>query len=118
MPSLSAPRQVEELVRVTHTLPINIKLLQLQLQGCVSVSVNEGPGEIANVFLGENAKAKNYDPVQVKHLRSLFGRFLAACTEALKVNGDVIGPDQVRRGLNTEERWTPLLAHARYFIIV
>lgn len=81
---------------MTATQPINIKMLQLQLQGCVSVSVNEGPGEIANVFLGEAAKSKKYDPKQLKRLRNLFGRFMAACSEALKVNGDVIGPDQVR----------------------
>jgi hypothetical protein len=83
------------LQRIVTTRPVNIKLLQLQLQGSVSVSVNEGPGEIASIFLGDAAKDKNYDKKLLKKLRNLFNRFLQACDEALKINGDNIKADQV-----------------------
>ncbi len=44
--------KTKELTAVAETLPVNTKLLQLQLQGAVMAAVNEGPLEIARAFFG------------------------------------------------------------------
>lgn len=59
----------------------------------MSVSVNEGPGEIANVFLGANAE--KHDARLIKKLRHVFGRFLKTCKDALELNAALVEKDQV-----------------------
>jgi len=89
----SIQRKVHDLEALVKATPLNIKLMQLQLQGCVSVSVNEGPGEIANVFLKkglggptEAVAAQKKHEQQLKLLRRKFVIFLGVCKEALAIN--------------------------------
>ena len=51
----SVENKTRDLKNVVETKPFNAKMLQLQLQGAVMTSVNEGPAHIAKVFLGEIA---------------------------------------------------------------
>lgn len=102
----SIQRKVNDLSALVKATPLNIKLVQLQLQGCVSVSVNEGPGEIANVFLkkglggpsdkgaGAAAALKKHEQ-QLKNLRRKFVVFLGVCEEALMVNEQNISQSQM-----------------------
>eukprot|EP00053_Salpingoeca_punica_P019708 m.201446 g.201446 ORF g.201446 m.201446 type:complete len:1981 (-) comp17705_c0_seq2:210-6152(-) len=86
--------KTRDLQFITQLVPVNLKLLQLQLQGSVSVAVNEGPTEIANVFLAESAASK-FQPAQVKRLRQGFHKFLKACDDALSLNEENIENDQL-----------------------
>jgi hypothetical protein len=71
-------KKCNELSAVTTTFPVNIKLLQLVLQGTVSVSVNAGPMAIAKTFLGNELKI-NYDPQKQRKLRRLFKNLVSYC---------------------------------------
>lgn len=44
--------RTQDLRLLTEARPINLKLLQLKLDGAVLASVNEGPGAIAKAFFG------------------------------------------------------------------
>ncbi len=59
------------------------------------MSVNEGPTQIAAVFLGDTARDKGYDANHTKKMRQLFVKFLGACERALVVNKQHIAPNQV-----------------------
>eukprot|EP00048_Salpingoeca_helianthica_P003774 m.70487 g.70487 ORF g.70487 m.70487 type:complete len:1891 (-) comp12891_c1_seq1:30-5702(-) len=74
-----------KLTGVITARPLDIKMLQLRLQGSVFVAVNEGPLELANAFLNPAALSK-HDPKQIKALRQAFARFLKACKDALDLN--------------------------------
>eukprot|EP00051_Salpingoeca_urceolata_P015144 m.194842 g.194842 ORF g.194842 m.194842 type:complete len:2019 (+) comp18304_c1_seq1:82-6138(+) len=89
----SIENKVNDLRMILNSVPTNVKMLQLLLQGCVSVSVNEGPAEVANVFLGPSAK--QYPPKQIKLLRRAFGRFIKTCQDALELNAECIETNQV-----------------------
>lgn len=52
--------KVATLTASIRSIPVNVTLLQLQLQGSVNTTVNEGPAEIARVFLGPQAAGKGY----------------------------------------------------------
>ena len=82
----SIESKTRELTAVLNARPLNIKMLQLRLQGSVSVAVNEGPTELANAFLNPLQHKPTYDPKQLKGLRQSFGRFLKACSDALELN--------------------------------
>lgn len=57
------------------------------------MSVNEGPGEIASVFLDKRKDIE--DKTKVKLLRRKFNLFLAICQEALELNESKIEQDQL-----------------------
>ncbi|XP_063901739.1 dedicator of cytokinesis protein 7-like isoform X2 [Zophobas morio] len=78
-------KKCNELSAVTTTFPVNIKLLQLVLQGTVSVSVNAGPMAIAKTFLGNELKI-NYDPQKQRKLRRLFKNLVSYCQTAVQLN--------------------------------
>lgn len=82
----------------TRAKPVNLKLLQLQLQGSVSVSVNEGPTAIADAFLRQSSASTLFSPDPRGALRrklcAAFKRFLRACKDAIDVNAREIQGDR------------------------
>jgi hypothetical protein len=69
------------------------KILQMELQGCIGTTVNQGPIEIARVFLRDLFDGK----VPSKHenkLRLCFKELLKKCGDALKRNRQFIKKDQ------------------------
>jgi len=65
---------------------MDIKALQLILQGSVRLQVNDGPLEIANTFLTPE-KASKYSKEKIEKLREKFRDFLQCCYTALAENG-------------------------------
>lgn len=64
------------------------------LQGCIGTTVNQGPAEVANVFLS-NIRESNVHPSRFQHkLRLCFKDFTKKCLDALRKNKNLIGPDQ------------------------
>ncbi|KAK9408182.1 dedicator of cytokinesis protein 8 [Crotalus adamanteus] len=82
-----------ELAVATHQVPPDAKMLQMVLQGSVGATVNQGPLEVAQVFLAEIPD----DPKLYRHhnkLRLCFKEFIMRCGEALEKNRHLITPDQ------------------------
>lgn len=46
-------RKNRELESAVRQEPTDMKILQMVLQGCIGTQVNQGPLEVANVFLGK-----------------------------------------------------------------
>ena len=44
-------KKIQELEIATNQEPPDPKILQMVLQGCIGTTVNQGPMEVANVFL-------------------------------------------------------------------
>lgn len=44
-------KKIDELDAATNQEPPDPKILQMVLQGCIGTTVNQGPMEVANVFL-------------------------------------------------------------------
>ncbi|XP_060109207.1 dedicator of cytokinesis protein 6 [Heteronotia binoei] len=86
-------KKTQELSFATHQDPADAKMLQMVLQGCVGTTVNQGPLEVAQVFLAEIPD----DPKLYRHhnkLRLCFKDFAKRCEDALRKNKTLIGPDQ------------------------
>ncbi|XP_054688944.1 dedicator of cytokinesis protein 7 isoform X1 [Grus americana] len=86
-------KKTQELAFATHQDPADPKMLQMVLQGSVGTTVNQGPLEVAQVFLGEIPN----DPKLFRHhnkLRLCFKDFTKRCEDALRKNKSLIGPDQ------------------------
>ncbi|KAJ6657704.1 hypothetical protein lerEdw1_002205 [Lerista edwardsae] len=86
-------KKTQELAFATHQDPADAKMLQMVLQGCVGTTVNQGPLEVAQVFLAEIPD----DPKLYRHhnkLRLCFKDFTKRCEDALRKNKALIGPDQ------------------------
>ncbi|XP_067416642.1 dedicator of cytokinesis protein 6 isoform X2 [Emydura macquarii macquarii] len=86
-------KKTQELAFATHQDPADAKMLQMVLQGCVGTTVNQGPLEVAQVFLAEIPD----DPKLYRHhnkLRLCFRDFTKRCEDALRKNKALIGPDQ------------------------
>ncbi|XP_077186092.1 dedicator of cytokinesis protein 6 isoform X3 [Paroedura picta] len=86
-------KKTQELAFATHQDPADAKMLQMVLQGCVGTTVNQGPLEVAQVFLVEIPE----DPKLYRHhnkLRLCFKDFTKRCEDALRKNKTLIGPDQ------------------------
>ncbi|TSZ68955.1 Dedicator of cytokinesis protein 8 [Bagarius yarrelli] len=68
-------KKTQELAFATHQDPADSKMLQMVLQGCVGTTVNQGPLEVAQVFLSEIPE----DPKLFRHhnkLRLCFKDFM------------------------------------------
>lgn len=63
--------KVTELDDVVYAQAIDVKKLQLRLQGCVAVQVNAGPLAYANSFLDPKLSAK-FDSEKVEDLKDIF----------------------------------------------
>eukprot|EP00033_Pygsuia_biforma_P003084 GCRY01003391.1.p1 GENE.GCRY01003391.1~~GCRY01003391.1.p1 ORF type:complete len:1660 (+),score=148.71 GCRY01003391.1:130-5109(+) len=74
--------------------PVDLKQLQMNLQGSVRVQVNAGPLEICRVFLDSTVDTSKFHTKHVKRLKNAVRQFLKTCREALEVNGNSIGPEQ------------------------
>uniref|UniRef100_A0A7N4NQG1 Dedicator of cytokinesis 7 n=2 Tax=Sarcophilus harrisii TaxID=9305 RepID=A0A7N4NQG1_SARHA len=86
-------KKTQELAFATHQDPADPKMLQMVLQGSVGTTVNQGPLEVAQVFLSEIP----HDPKLFRHhnkLRLCFKDFTKRCEDALRKNKSLIGPDQ------------------------
>ncbi|KAL7062938.1 hypothetical protein AAHC03_0757 [Spirometra sp. Aus1] len=87
-----------QLTRALTVHPPDAKFLQMVLQGCVSTTVNQGPLEVARLFLGQSsprAGTDGQDTVRIKNsLRISLKEFLRKSEEAIDVNRRLIGPDQ------------------------
>ncbi|KAG8441371.1 hypothetical protein GDO86_006923 [Hymenochirus boettgeri] len=86
-------KKTQELAFATHQDPADAKMLQMVLQGCVGTTVNQGPLEVAQVFLSEIPKDPRLYRLHNK-LRLCFRDFTKRCEDALKKNKTLIGPDQ------------------------
>ncbi|KAI6183994.1 putative Dock-9 [Aphelenchoides bicaudatus] len=89
-------KKTKELCAATKMEPADAKMLQMLLQGCISTAVNQGPIEIARVFLSKietDEHGKPIDPMQNK-LRICFKDFSKKCSDALQKNETLISADQ------------------------
>lgn len=69
-------------------------MLQMVLQGCIGTTVNQGPTEVANVFLSSLSQP-DAQPSKLQHkLRLCFKDFSKKCFDALRKNKNLIGADQ------------------------
>ncbi|XP_055550316.1 dedicator of cytokinesis protein 9 isoform X2 [Wyeomyia smithii] len=73
--------------------PIDLKKLQLRLQGSVAVTVNAGPLAYASAFLDPKWSGK-YPVDKVEELKDIFREFIRICYTALQINANVISTDQ------------------------
>uniref|UniRef100_A0A8D2LH06 Dedicator of cytokinesis 6 n=1 Tax=Varanus komodoensis TaxID=61221 RepID=A0A8D2LH06_VARKO len=114
-------KKTQELAFATHQDPADAKMLQMVLQGCVGTIVNQGPLEVAQVFLAEIPD----DPKLYRHhnkLRLCFKDFTKRCEDALRKSKTLIGPDQreflrelERNYQRLKEALSPLLNQNKYF---
>ncbi|XP_061116717.1 dedicator of cytokinesis protein 8 [Conger conger] len=86
-------KKTRELAVATHREQPDAKMLQMLLQGSVGATVNQGPLEVAQVFLNEIPA----DPRLFRHhnkLRLCFKEFITRCGEAVEKNKHLIAADQ------------------------
>ncbi|KAF3846180.1 hypothetical protein F7725_003258 [Dissostichus mawsoni] len=86
-------KKTQELAFATNQDPADAKMLQMVLQGSVGTTVNQGPLEVAQVFLSDIPD----DPKLFRHhnkLRLCFKDFTKRCEDALRKNKSLIGSDQ------------------------
>ncbi|KAJ8285221.1 hypothetical protein GJAV_G00023710 [Gymnothorax javanicus] len=86
-------KKTRELAVATHREQPDAKMLQMLLQGSVGTTVNQGPLEVAQVFLNEIPA----DPRLFRHhnkLRLCFKEFITRCGEAVEKNKHLIAADQ------------------------
>ncbi|OWK62736.1 Dedicator of cytokinesis protein 8 [Lonchura striata] len=86
-------KKTQELTAATNQEPPDAKMLQMVLQGSVGATVNQGPLEVAQVFLDEIPA----DPKLYRHhnkLRLCFKEFIMRCGEAVEKNKQLITADQ------------------------
>ncbi|KAA0723028.1 Dedicator of cytokinesis protein 11 [Triplophysa tibetana] len=81
-----------ELTKICSNQEVDMKQLQLILQGCVSVQVNAGPMAYARAFLDESKSGQSSK--KVKELKEIFRQFIRACSVALDINERLIKEDQ------------------------
>ena len=91
-------KKTNELASVTYQPHCDPKILQMVLQGCIGTTVNQGPLEIANVFLSSDGPAMTSSSpptdLQQQKLRDCFITFCKRAGDALKKNKALIGQDQ------------------------
>lgn len=88
-------KKSNELASATYQPNCDPKILQMLLQGCIGTTVNQGPLEIANVFLSNDAVAMSSHspptPQQQQKLRESFITFCKRAGDALRKNKSLIG---------------------------
>ena len=72
-------KKTNELADVTYSDEFEVKILQMVLQGCIGTTVNQGPLEVANVFLSENALTDPSQQAQLIHQNKLKACFKDFC---------------------------------------
>ncbi|XP_006898913.1 PREDICTED: dedicator of cytokinesis protein 6-like [Elephantulus edwardii] len=86
-------KKTRELAFATEQDPPDAKMLQMVLQGSVGPTVNQGPLEVAQVFLAEIPEDRKLFRHHNK-LRLCFKDFCKKCEDALRKNKTLIGSDQ------------------------
>lgn len=86
--------KVNQLTEACSALKIDVKYLQMVLQGCIGATVNKGPMQIAKVFLEPVAQGLTAPTKQHNKLRIAFKNFVRKSQEALKQNEKLIMADQ------------------------
>ncbi|KAH7727015.1 Dock6 protein [Aphelenchoides avenae] len=89
-------KKTRELSAATVCSPPDPKMLQMVLQGCIGTTVNQGPLQMAKVFLANmvvDERGKPKDRLQNK-LRLCFKDFSKKCADALQMNEQLILSDQ------------------------
>ncbi|XP_069126839.1 dedicator of cytokinesis protein 7-like isoform X2 [Argopecten irradians] len=87
-------KKTRELAMALASEPPDTKILQMVLQGCLGTTVNQGPAEVALVFLKPVMEG---NAVATKHhnkLRLSFKDFLKKCSDSLHRNKTLITSDQ------------------------
>ncbi|XP_047987110.1 LOW QUALITY PROTEIN: dedicator of cytokinesis protein 7 [Leguminivora glycinivorella] len=114
-------KKINELAAATSQEPADPKILQMVVQGCIGTTVNQGPLELAQVFLAPVADGSQPPTRLTNKLRLAFKDFSKKCHDALKKNKNLIGSDQreyqrelERNYARFAERLAPLVmpAHA------
>lgn len=83
-----------ELAAATNQDPSDPKILQMVLQGCIGTTVNQGPMEMATVFLSNLSDGVSVPTRMQNKLRLCFKEFAKRCSDALKKNRTLILADQ------------------------
>lgn len=111
-------KKINELAAATSQEPADPKMLQMVVQGCIGTTVNQGPLELAQVFLAPVADGTQPPTRLTNKLRLAFKDFSKKCQDALKKNKNLIGSDQreyqreLERNLQRfTERLAPLVLH-------
>ena len=68
-------KKIAELDAAIHQVPPDPKILQMVLQGCIGTTVNQGPSEVANVFLKDLFDGKKSATKHQNKLRVCFKDF-------------------------------------------
>uniref|UniRef100_A0A1D5RFC2 Dedicator of cytokinesis 8 n=1 Tax=Macaca mulatta TaxID=9544 RepID=A0A1D5RFC2_MACMU len=95
--------------------PPDPKMLQMVLQGSVGATVNQGPLEVAQVFLAEIPA----DPKLYRHhnkLRLCFKEFIMRCGEAVEKNKRLITADQREYQQELKKNYSKLKENLRPMI--
>lgn len=87
-------KKTAELAQSIHQEPPDPKILQMVLQGCIGTTVNQGPMEVALVFLSDLVDGQKAPTKFQNKLRLCFKDFSKKCADALRKNKNLIGPDQ------------------------
>ncbi|KAE8748545.1 hypothetical protein FOCC_FOCC004721 [Frankliniella occidentalis] len=87
-------KKTAELAQSIHQEPPDPKILQMVLQGCIGTTVNQGPMEVALVFLSDLVDGQKAPSKFQNKLRLCFKDFSKKCSDALRKNKNLIGPDQ------------------------
>ena len=87
-------KKIGELDAAIKQDPPDRTILQMVLQGCIGTTVNQGPVEVANVFLKDLFEGKKVPTKHQHKLRLCFKDFSNKAEEALKKNEKLIDSDQ------------------------
>ncbi|BFY99508.1 hypothetical protein BsWGS_02548 [Bradybaena similaris] len=87
-------KKTRELALAMFQEPPDTKILQMVLQGCIGTTVNQGPLEVALVFLSDIAEGKQSPSKAHTKLRLCFKDFIKKCGDALQKNKALITHEQ------------------------
>ncbi|XP_041482460.1 dedicator of cytokinesis protein 9-like isoform X7 [Lytechinus variegatus] len=96
--------KVKEMNEVLDMDNVDMKRLQLLLQGSVSVQVNAGPMAYAAAFLGKGREEK-WNSQQISDLKKVFRDFVTACHNSLFINSQLIKSDQFEYHEDLEQKF-------------
>ncbi|XP_041359192.1 dedicator of cytokinesis protein 7-like isoform X2 [Gigantopelta aegis] len=112
-------KKTKELALALRQEPPDTKILQMVLQGCIGTTVNQGPLEVALVFLADVAEGKQLPSRHHNKLRLCFKDFLKKCGDALHRNKSLITHEQkeyqreLERNYHTfKEKLLPMISNS------
>ncbi|XP_005089591.1 dedicator of cytokinesis protein 7 isoform X1 [Aplysia californica] len=112
-------KKTRELALAMAQEPPDTKILQMVLQGCIGTTVNQGPLEVALVFLSDIVDGKQAATKPHNKLRLCFKDFIKKCGDALQRNKSLITSEQreyqrelERNYNNFREKISPMISTA------